>query len=67
MSTIATSSPANTVPFLALLSPNAKLHAAIELDAQKTEFGEITYTVVLRGGVADLSTINTVIRKRYKY
>jgi hypothetical protein len=58
---------ASIVPFLTLMSPNARLHAAIEMTVQKVEFGEITFTVTIKDGVADLKTFSPVVRKRYKY
>jgi len=58
---------ASIVPFLTLLKPNVKLHAAVEMIVQQTEFGEITFTVMIKKGEADFKTLNTVIRKRYKY
>ena len=67
MSTTETQLQASIIPFLTILKPNVKLHAVVELIAQKTEFGEITFTVMLKNGVADTKTLNTVIRKRYKY
>ena len=67
MSITETQLQANIVPFLVLLNPNVRLHALVELITQKTEFGEVTFTVMIKDGVADLKTLNTVIRKRYKY
>lgn len=49
------------------LSPNLSLHAAIEKDSQSVGYGEITYTVMVKNGKADMGTLSTVIRKRKKY
>jgi hypothetical protein len=67
MSIIETQPQANIVPFLTLLNPNVKLHAVVEMIVQQTEFGEITFTVNIKGGEAKVESLNTVIRKRYKY
>jgi len=57
----------NTTNLYELLSQNLALHAVIEKDVQTTDFGEITYVVELKDGVADMDTLNITIRKRYKY
>jgi len=57
----------NTTNLYKLLSPNLALHAVIEKDIQTTDYGELTYVVELKDGVADMSTLNITIRKRYKY
>jgi hypothetical protein len=67
MLTTTTQQQANIVPFLALLNPNVKFHAVVEMLVQKVEFGEITITANLKDGVVDLKTLGSVVRKRYKY
>jgi len=57
----------NTTNLYELLQTNLALHAVIEKDIQTTDFGELTYVVELKDGVADMSTLNITIRKRYKY
>jgi hypothetical protein len=67
MSITETQPQANIVPFLTLMNPNVKLHAIVEMITQQTEFGEITFTVNIKNGEADVKSLNTVVRKRYKY
>lgn len=67
MSITQTELQGSIVPFLTLLSPNVRLHSAVEKDAQELGFGELTYTVELKEGVADLKTLSCVARKRIKY
>ena len=57
----------NIIPFLTLLNPNVKLHAVMEMVVQKAKFGEITFTMTIKNGVAELKTLGTVVRKRRKY
>jgi len=58
---------ASIVPFLTLMAPNAKFHAAMELTAQRMQYGEVTFTVNLNQGAVDMKSLNVVVRKRIKY
>jgi hypothetical protein len=49
------------------LLPNYVFHTLIELEAQETQWGTITFNVMLKGGVAQLETLNIVKNKRKRY
>lgn len=51
-----------------LLLKNLPFHAAIENEVRLTPFGQLTFTVMVRDGVAQIETLNIVKsrRKRYK-
>lgn len=62
---------ASTVPFLQLLSPNAKFHSMVELTVQKMQYGEVTFAIEIKNGVVDLESVKrpgaVIVRKRIKY
>jgi hypothetical protein len=67
MLTTPTQLQASIVPFLTLLKPNVKFHAAVEATVQKMNYGEATFTVTLKDGGVDLKSFSVVVRKRIKY
>jgi len=39
----------------------------LEMEANKMQYGQVTVNVILKNGVADLSTISIVRQKRLRY
>ena len=46
---------------------NLEFHKLIELEIQNLKYGTITVNVVVRNGVANLSTSNLVSQRRIKF
>lgn len=49
------------------LSRNVPLHSIIEREAELMQYGQISVNVVIKDGVADLSTLNIVKNRRRRY
>jgi hypothetical protein len=67
MSTIPIQPQTNIVPFLAILKPNVRFHAAVEMTVQRMKYGEATFNVMVKDGVVDNKTFSVIVRKRIKY
>lgn len=50
-----------------LLSNNGAFHVIMEKEVQSTEFGQVTFNFTIKNGKVDLSTLNIVKNKRYRY
>ena len=51
-----------------ILSEAAKrLHRAIEVEANTIKYGQVTFTVIIRGGDPDMGSININRSRRRKY
>lgn len=50
-----------------LLEKNILLHTIVENEVRQTPFGQITFNVEVRDGVAIIPTINIVKNRRRKY
>ena len=50
-----------------LLELNLPLHIIIESEVQRTPFGQITFTVLIKDGVSQLGTLNIVKNRRRRY
>ncbi len=49
------------------LSPNLPLHIIVENEVTQTPFGQITFNVELRDGIAVIETLNIVKNRRRRY
>lgn len=50
-----------------LLKKNLALHMIVENEVRLTPFGQITFNIELKDGIAKIETINIVKSRRYKY
>jgi len=50
-----------------LLSPNLPLHIIIENEVGQTQYGQITFNVILKDSEAHIETLNIVKNKRIRY
>lgn len=50
-----------------LLKKNIGLHMIVENEVRQTPFGQITFNIELKDGVARIETLNVVKSRRYKY
>jgi len=50
-----------------LLSANLPLHAIIENEVRLTPFGQITFTLMVKDGVAQIETLNIIKSRRRRY
>ncbi|MBM3120112.1 MAG: hypothetical protein FJ006_11325 [Chloroflexi bacterium] len=50
-----------------LLYRNLPLHLAIETEVSRTQYGQITFNVIIRDGVAQMNSLNIVKNKRIRY
>ena len=50
-----------------ILKSNIMLHIIIEKEVEQTPFGQITFNMVVRNGVAMLDTINITKNRRKRY
>ena len=59
--------PDNTSVLQKLISPNFLFHALVENEVRLTPYGQITFNVELKDGIAQLHTINVVKNSRKRY
>jgi hypothetical protein len=60
--------PSHTIEQLhSALSKNIALHTILESEAIKMVYGQMSVNVVIKDGIADLSTLNIVVNKRNRY
>ena len=57
----------NTRELLSHLSKNALLHLILSTEVKKMQYGQLTVNVMLKNGIADISTLNIVTNKRIRY
>lgn len=57
----------NNKELLKQLSKNSLIHLILENEVRTTPFGQITFTVEIRNGMAQIETLNVVKNKRIKY
>ena len=57
----------NTSALQKLLEPNLAFHALIENEVRQTPFGQLTFNVIIKDGVAQIGTLNLVKSRRRKY
>lgn len=50
-----------------LLKKNSSLHLVVANEVRQTPFGQITFNVELKDGVAQIDTLNVVKNRRRKY
>ena len=50
-----------------LLEENLPLHLIIEREIEQSPYGQMTFNVTIKGGRADLKTLNIVKSRRRKY
>lgn len=57
----------NTLALRKLLSPNLPLHIILENEVVQTQYGQITFNVIIKDGKAHIETLNIVKNKRIRY
>jgi len=50
-----------------LLSNNLPLHIILENEVRQTQYGQITFNVILKDSKAHIETLNVVKNKRIRY
>lgn len=50
-----------------LLKRNLLFHVLVENEVQQTPFGQLTFNIMIKEGVAQIETLNLVKSKRRKY
>ena len=50
-----------------LLSKNLAFHALVENEVAETPYGQITFNLVIKNGVVDMSSLNIVRNRRLRY
>lgn len=59
--------PANIKDLLKFLHKNLLLHTVIENEVRLVPFGQITFNVLIKDGVAQIETLNINRNRRKKY
>jgi len=57
----------NILALQKLLSPNLPLHIILENEVAQTQYGQITFNVIIKDGEAHIETLNIVKNKRIRY
>lgn len=59
--------PIKNTELSSLLSKNLPLHAILEQEVKKLQYGQISVNVVVKDGIAQMDTFNLVANKRVRY
>lgn len=57
----------DTEELLKFLSKNLKLHTIIENEVRLTPYGQLTFNIILKDGVAQVETLNIIKNRRRRY